>query len=123
MKLITRFILIYLVITVIVLGIAGVLSYFIIKDEIDRELTWEFMERIDRITYLLERGRKFHPRRDVEGDRNLVIEELDYQVEPHVEVSDTLIWSDRLEQNESNVKVSAYRNINGSSYYLSLIHI
>lgn len=119
MKLITRFILIYLVITVIVLGIAGVLSYFIIKDEIDRELTWEFMERIDRITYLLERGRKFHPRRDVEGDRNLVIEELDYQVEPHVEVSDTLIWSDRLEQNESNVKVSAYRNINGSSYYIS----
>lgn len=119
MKLITRFILIYLIITIIVLGIGGVLSYFIIKDEIDRELTWEFMERIDRVTYLLERGRKFHPRRDVEGDRNLMIEELDYVVEPRVEIGDTLIWSDRLEQNEPNVKVSAYRNINGSSYYIS----
>lgn len=119
MKLITRFILIYLVITVIVLGIGGVLSYFIIKEEVDRELTWEFMERIDRVTYLLERGRKFHPRRDVEGDRNLIVRELDHAVEERVEVTDTLIYSDRLEQNEQNVKVSAYRNINGNSYYIS----
>lgn len=119
MKLITRFILIYLIITVIVLGIGGVLSYFIIKEEVDKELTWEFMERIDRVTYLLERGRKFHHRRDVDGDRNLIIEELDYPVEERVEVGDTLIYSERLEQNEQNVKVSAYRNINGSSYYIS----
>ena len=119
MKLISRFILIYLIITVIVLGIGGVFSYFIIKDEIDRELTFEFMERIDRVTYLLERGRKFHPRRDVEGDRNLVVRELEYSVEERVEVGDTLIYSDRLEQNEQNVKVSAYRNINGNSYYIS----
>ncbi len=119
MKLITRFILIYLIITVIVLGIGGVLSYFIIKEEVDRELTWEFMERIDRVTYLLERGRRFHPKRDVEGDRNLIIQELDRSVEERVEVTDTLIYSDRLEQNEQNVKVSAYRNINGNSYYIS----
>lgn len=119
MKLITRFILIYLVITIIVLGIGGVFSYFIIKGEVDRELTFEFMERIDRVTYLLERGRRFHPRRDVEGDRNLVVRELEHPVEERVEVGDTLIYSDRLEQNEQNVKVSAYRNINGSSYYIS----
>ncbi|MDZ7717393.1 MAG: HAMP domain-containing sensor histidine kinase [Balneolaceae bacterium] len=119
MKLITRFILIYLVITVIVLGIGGVFSYFIIKDEVDRELTWEFMERIDRVTYLLERGREFHHRRDVEGDRNLIVRELNYSVEERVEVGDTLIYHDRLEQNEPNVKVSAWRNINGQSYYIS----
>lgn len=119
MKLITRFILIYLVITVIVLGIGGVLSFFIIKEEIDKELTFEFLERIDRVSYLLERGRKFHPRRDVEGDRNLIVRELAYPVEERVEVSDTLIYHDRLEQNEPNVKVSAYRNINRNSYYIS----
>lgn len=119
MKLITRFILIYLVITIIVLGIGGVFSYFIIKDEVDKELTYEFWERIDRVTYLLEHGRRFHPRRNVDGDRNLVVRELDYPVEERVEVGDTLIYHDRLEQNEPNVKVSAYRNINGSSYYIS----
>lgn len=119
MKLITRFILIYLTITVIVLGIGGVFSYFIIKGEVDKELTFEFMERIDRVTYLLDRGRRFHPGRDVDGDRNLIVRELDTPVEERVEVGDTLIYSERLEQNEQNVKVSAYRNINGRSYYIS----
>ncbi|NBC65457.1 MAG: hypothetical protein GVY07_07375 [Bacteroidetes bacterium] len=119
MKLITRFILIYLTITVIVLGIGGVFSYFIIKGEVDRELTFEFMERIDRVTYLLERGRRFHPGRDVDGDRNLIVRELDTPVEERVVVGDTLIYSERLEQNEQNVKVSAYRNINDRSYYIS----
>lgn len=119
MKLITKFILIYLVVTVIALSIGGVISYFIIEDEINKELKFEFLERIDRVTYLLERGRNFHPRKSVEGDRNLEITELDYEAEPRVVVTDTLIWHDRLEQEESNVKVSAYRNINGKSYYIS----
>jgi len=119
MKLITKFILIYLTVTAIVLGIGGVISYYIIQGEVDNELKWEFMERIDRVTYLLERGRSFNPRRDINGDRNLIVQELDYAVEDRVEVTDTLIWHNRLEQNEQNVKVSAYRNINGSPYYIS----
>ena len=68
MKLITKFILIYLTVTAIVLGIGGVISYYIIQGEVDNELKWEFMERIDRVTYLLERGRSFNPRRDINGD-------------------------------------------------------
>lgn len=119
MKLITKFILIYLVVTMIVLGIGGVISYFIIKDEINKELRWEFMERIDRVTYLLEKGRKFHPKRGIDGDRNLTVQELDQAVEERVEVTDTLVWHDRLEQDESNVKVSAYRMINDKPYYIS----
>ncbi len=119
MKLITKFILIYLTVTVFVLGIGGVISYYIIQDEVDKELQWEFLERIDRVTYLLEQGRRFNPRRNIEGDRNLIIQELDYPVEDRVEVTDTLIWHNRLEQNEQNVKVSAYRNINGSPYFIS----
>lgn len=119
MKLITKFILIYLVVTVVVLGIGGVISYFIIKNEINKELKWEFMERIDRVTYLLEKGRKFNPRRGIDGDRNLVVNELDGFVEERVEVTDTLVWHDRLEQDEHNVKVSAYKMINGTPYYIS----
>lgn len=119
MKLITKFILIYLTVTVFVLGIGGVISYYIIQDEVDKELKWEFLERIDRVTYLLEQGRSFNPRRDIEGDRNLIIQKLDYPVEDRIEVTDTLIWHSRLEQNEQNVKVSAFRNINGSPYYIS----
>ncbi|PKD44900.1 sensor histidine kinase [Rhodohalobacter barkolensis] len=119
MKLITKFIWIYLTVTLIVLGIAGFLSYHIITDEINNELKWEFLERIDRVTYLIDRGRRFHPKRSIEGDRNLIVERLDSIVEPKTEVSDTLIWHDRLEQNERNVKVSAYRTIDGESYFIS----
>jgi signal transduction histidine kinase len=122
MKLITRFIIIYLTITVIVLGIGGVISYELMKNEVDKELQFEFMERIDRVAYLIEHGREFHRSRrggDIDGDENLIIERLDYVAEPRIEVKDTLIWHDRLEQNESNVKVSAYRNINGQSFYIS----
>mgnify|MGYP006273663985 CR=1 FL=1 len=119
MKLITKFILIYLTVTIVVLGIGGVISYSIIQEEVDKELKWEFMERIDRVTYLLERGRSFDPRNDIEGDQNLMVRELPYPVEDRVEVSDTLVWHDRLEQDEQNVKVSAYRNINGTPYFIS----
>lgn len=119
MKLITKFLWLYLSVTLVVLGIAGFLSYHIITDEINNELKWEFLERIDRVTYLIERGRRFNPKRSIEGDRNLTIERLDSIVEPKIEVKDTLIWHERLEQNERNVKVSAYRNINGESYYIS----
>lgn len=79
MKLITKFILIYLTVTVFVLGIGGLISYYIIQDEVDKELQWEFLERIDRVTYLLEKDRKFNPRRNIEGDRNLIIQKLDYR--------------------------------------------
>lgn len=119
MKLITKFIIIYLVVTIIALSIGGVISYFIIKDEINKELKWEFMERIDRVSYLLEKGKRFHHRGGVEGDRNLMVTELDYTPEARVEVTDTMIWHEHLEQEESNVKVSAYRNINDKSYYIS----
>lgn len=119
MKLITKFILIYLFVTIIVLGIGGVISFYIIKTEIDNELKWDFLERIDRVTYLMEKGRRYSRGRNVSGDQNLVIRELPQRVEEQVEVTDTLIWHDRLEQYEQNVKVSAYRTINGSSYYIS----
>lgn len=120
MKLITRFIIIYLIVTAIVLGIGGVISFVIIKNEVDKELKWEFLERIDRVTYLLEKGRDFNRRNgSLDGDRNLLVRQLNEFQEDRTEVTDTLIWHDRLEQYESNVKVSAYRNINGDSYYIS----
>lgn len=121
MKLITKFVLIYLVVTAIVLSIGGYLSYFIIKDEMDAELKWRFMDRIDRVTYLLEKGHNFNRARK-SGDRDdhtLTITKLSQHVEPKVEVRDTMVWHERLEQMEPNLKLIAYRNINGNSYYIS----
>ncbi len=120
MKLIHKFILVYLVVTVIVLGIGGVLSYFIIQDELNTELKFRFLDRIDRVTYLLERGKDFDSKKlRGSGDRNLIIQQLPEKVEPSTAIKDTMVWHERLQQMEPNLKVSAYRTVNDTSYFIS----
>lgn len=120
MKLISKFLFIYMIITVIVLGIGACISYYVIKDELDTELKWRFMNRINRVTYLLEQGEDFSDDRLIgQGDRNLRVTRLPRRVEPSVEIRDTMVWHHRLKQMEPNLKVSAYRNVNGDSYYIS----
>jgi len=119
MKFITKFIIIYLVVTVIVLGISGFISYFIIRGEIRNELKWQFLDQIDRVTYLIEEGKDFTSGENLERDQNLVVKKLDYRAEPQTMVTDTMVWHERLEQNEPNVKVAAFRSIDGNSYYIS----
>lgn len=121
MKLISKFVLVYLVVTVIVLSIGGYLSYFIIKDEVDTELKWRFMDRVNRVTYLLEQGHTFEEPKKVggRGDRKLTIDRLSHHVEPKVEVRDTMVWHERLQQMEPNLKLVAYRNVDGNTYYIS----
>ena len=119
MKLISKFILIYLIVTVIVLGLGGVVSYHVIKGELDNELKWRFLDRVERVTHLLEKGKKFEG--NVRGDNhhNLEIIALPNRVEPNVEIRDTLVWHDRLQQQENNLKMIAHRNVDGTSYRIS----
>lgn len=119
MKLITKFVLIYLTVTIIVLGIAGFVSYHVIKDELDNELKWRFLDRVERVTYLLEQGQNFENTVQDDDDTNLKIVALPNRVEPSVEIRDTLVWHDRLQQMENNLKLVAYRNVDGSAYRIT----
>lgn len=119
MKLISKFILIYLTVTVIVLGIGGYISYFIIQDELNNELKYRFMDRIERVTYLLEQGHDFSAGRIGSDDQNLIVRALPQKVEPSTSIKDTSVYHDRLQQMEPNLKVSAYRTVEDTSYYIS----
>lgn len=121
MKFITRFLLIYLTVTLVVLSIGGYMSYFIIQDELNKELKWRFLDRVNRVTYLLEQGTAFNDTTQVgdQEDRNLSVTQLPEQVEPTVEVSDTMVWNQRLQQMEPNLKLEAYRTIGNNSYYIT----
>lgn len=120
MKLISKFILIYLVVTVIVLGIGGYISYFIIQDELNRELKFRFMDRIERVTYLLKQGHDFTPGKfSGSDDENLIVRALPKKVEPSTSIRDTSVYHDRLQQMEPNLKVTAHRTVNDTSYYIS----
>lgn len=118
MKLITKFILIYLVVTVIVLGLGGVVSYQVIKSELDNELKWRFLDRVERVTYLMEQGENFESTVQ-DDDTNLKIVALPNRVEPSVEIRDTLVWHHRLQQREHNLKMVAFRNVDGTSYRIT----
>lgn len=120
MKLISRFLLVYLVVTIFVLGIAGYISYFIIKDEVDRELKWRFLDRVERITYLLEQGESFGTQLGDQEDDNLVVSQLPNQIEASVAVRDTLVWNEHLQQMEPNLKMVAYRTVDGNSYRIAM---
>lgn len=119
MKLISKFILIYLTVTVIVLGIGGYISYFIIQDELNKELKFRFMDRIERVTYLLEQGHDFSAGDISSDDQNLTVRALPEKVEPRISVKDTSVYHGRLQQMEPNLKVSAYRTVEDTSYYIS----
>lgn len=120
MKLINKFLSIYLIVTVIVLGIGGYISYFVIKGELDTELKWRFLDRINRVTYLLEKGKDFNSEKvKGAGDRNLIIQQLPQVVQNETIIKDTLVWHDRLQQMEPNLKVSAYRTVEDTSYFIS----
>lgn len=119
MKLISKFILIYLTVTVIVLGIGGYISYFIIQDELNKELKFRFMDRIERVTYLLEQGHDFSAGDISSDDQNLTVRALPEKVEPSISVKDTSVYHGRLQQMEPNLKVSAYRTVEDTSYYIS----
>ena len=119
MKLISKFILIYLTVTVIVLGIGGYISYFIIQDELNKELKFRFMDRIERVTYLLEQGHDFSAGNISSDDQNLIVRALPEKVEPSTSIKDTSVYHGRLQQMEPNLKVSAYRTVEDTSYYIS----
>ena len=121
MKLISKFILIYLAVTVIVLGIGGYVSYFVIKDELDTELKWRFLDRVERVTYLIEHGKQFQnpDKAKSDDDRHLMVTQLPQSTEPSVQVRDTLVWNERLQQMEPNLKMVAFRTVNNNSYRIA----
>ncbi|PAU94741.1 hypothetical protein CK503_04505 [Aliifodinibius salipaludis] len=119
MRLITKFVLIYIVVTIFVLGIGGFVSYHVIKGELDNELKWRFLDRVERVTHLLEKGKRFEGKVRSNNHINLEITALPNRVEPNVEISDTLVWHDRLQQREPNLKMVAHRNVDGTSYRIT----
>jgi len=128
MRLITKFSLSYLLITILVLSTGGVISYFIIEAEVDKEMSRQFYDRVQRLEELVERRteseEEFHlftkkiP--DSANDRRgIIIRSLSYPVKERVEVTDTMIWHDGLQRMERSIKVAAYREIHNRSYYIA----
>lgn len=116
MKLIHKFTLLYLLITLVVLIMGGVFSYHVIKKEVDKEQTRYLKRNIDFTMQELSRG--IYP--DSLFQNKMEVQTLDMSI-PEIEffVRDTLVWLNYLKRFEPQVKVSASRKIDDRHYYIS----
>ena len=116
MKLVQKFTIWYLISTLVVLAIGGIILFFAIRAEVDFEEALMLRERLNRAAHRLENGiDPDHLRR-----RNIEVRELDMAL-PEIEFdrSDTLAYHEFLQRMEKQVKVTISRKINGTHYLLS----
>ena len=61
MRLLTKITVLYLLITLMVFAVGGVIAYYVIKEEIDAEHRRFLRRRLARTAELIERGEKIQP--------------------------------------------------------------
>ncbi|HYH56957.1 MAG TPA: HAMP domain-containing sensor histidine kinase [Anseongella sp.] len=116
MKLVYKFALWYLVITLFALAIGGVISYREIKEEVDFEQALYLKGTIDMAVRKLSRG--VPP--DSLKKHNVEIRLLD-PAKPELEfhTTDTLVMHPFLQRMEEQIKISNSHKINGRHYYIA----
>lgn len=116
MKLVYKFALWYLVITLFALAIGGVISYREIKEEIDFEQSLYLKGKLDAAVRRLSKG--MHP--DSLTRHNMEIRQMALtQPEMPFQVTDTVVMHKFLQRLEQQIKVSASYKINGNHYYIA----
>ncbi|TCS87780.1 signal transduction histidine kinase [Anseongella ginsenosidimutans] len=116
MKLVFKFAIWYLVITLLALAIGGVISYREIKEEVDFEQSLYLKGKLDAAVRRLSRG--MHP--DSLARHNMEIQQLDFaRPEMNFRVTDTVVMHKFLQRLEQQIKVSASYKVNGKHYYIA----
>lgn len=120
MKLVQKFTIWYLMITLLVLLIGGVILFFTIRAEVDFEEALMLRERLERAANRLERGGNPHY---LKRRWSIEVWELDMAM-PEIEfdISDTLAYHEFLQRPEKQVKVTISRKVDGKHYALSSYH-
>lgn len=116
MKLVFKFSIWYLVITLLALAIGGVIAYREIKEEVDFEQSLYLRGKMDAAVRRLSRG--MHP--DSLAKHNMEIRQLSYALpEMRTHITDTVVMHQFLQRLEQQIKVSKSYKINGKHYYIA----
>ncbi|MEP1033102.1 HAMP domain-containing sensor histidine kinase [Ekhidna sp.] len=119
MNLIVRITILFVLVSLIVFLIGGVISFNVMMDEVNSEQERFLIERLDRMHTRIEK----RPQKDtLKWTKLMVIPLAEYQVE-RVTFSDTLVVHSQLDRLEPHLKLDAIRNINGTSYQIILYDI
>lgn len=119
MKLVLKFTLLFLLVSLLVFLIGGVITYQVVKREIDDEEERFLLERLDFFTRWIERH---SPTKAFIRDK-IQVYPLTSGSETEIVFSDTLVMHSTLERMEPHLKLDVTRQIDGRLYRISMFDL
>ncbi|MEM7374879.1 MAG: HAMP domain-containing sensor histidine kinase [Bacteroidota bacterium] len=121
MKLLTQATLYYLLVTLLVFGLGGVLTYNIFQSNINQETDWHLGRELRRTYKEIEKGAPIHA---LEHKHLRIKEIADPSIgEQQSSFQDTLIWHRYSKKEEPFRKVQVRKEIDGKLYQITLIDL
>ncbi len=120
MNLVTRFTILFILVSLMVFLVGGVITFQVMKREIDAEQQRFLLERLNRIVHMIDR-------RDIKDD--MIREKFQIRIldriseESEVAFSDTLVMHNTLERLEPHLKLDVIRTINNRSYAITIYDV
>jgi signal transduction histidine kinase len=120
MKLISKALLWYLLLAVVVFGIGGVITFVLVKDAVEQETDYELNRNLRQILRAIEKGQ---PTDLLENNMVKISPLQQAPVEEDRFYSDTLVYHARTERMENFRKLVALRNVEEQPYKIEIIDI
>ncbi len=117
MRLIFKFTLLFLLISLGVFFLGGVITFQVVKKEIDLEQERFLKERLQSVTRMIERRQ---PTENLIRDKIQIYPLLKAGEETEIQYSDTIVMHSDLERLEPHIKLDVTREIKGKFYYISI---
>ncbi|MEO9870552.1 sensor histidine kinase [Ekhidna sp.] len=119
MNLIIRITILFVLVSLVVFIIGGVISFNIMMREVNFEQRRFLIERLDRMQLRIERK----PPKDTLEWTKLKVIPLEKLINERVSFSDTLVMHSQLDRLELHLRLDAIRNVDGKSYLISLYDV
>jgi len=116
MNLLFRISLLFVGASFLVFLVGGVISYQVMKREVDSEQQRFLLERLDRIDNMIKKRKP----RDSVKHHQLLIVPLQSKRQESISFSDTVVMHAQLNRLEPHLKLTAIKSVNNKSYYVSI---
>lgn len=120
MRLITKIVLLFLGLSLIVFVIGGVVTVQIISNEVKKEERWFLQERLSSTEKYIEMRQ---PTKDIIRDKVIILPQEDSIEVDNIVFSDTIVYHSTLERPEQHNKLDVGKKIKGRFYKITLYDI
>ena len=118
MRLIHKFLLVYLIISMVAFGVGGVVIYYIFSKEIERETNFELLHKVRYLNEMMKKGVNY---------KTLMQDKIRIEQMPSSKtIKDSTVFSDTLAYHKyskdiiSQRKIDAYRSVQDTTYLISI---